>query len=154
MDLKKVFADPALLFMTGFGSGLSPIAPGTVGSIIGLVIFLPVLLAPVLVQLSFIIAGLALGIHYSDRVSKELNVKDPGMIVWDEFIGMWISMLFLPGLIWLPLAFVLFRFFDIVKPWPISWADRELKGGFGIMIDDVIAGLMVLLLVQAISLTL
>ena len=94
MDLKKVFADPALLFMTGFGSGLSPIAPGTVGSIIGLVIFLPLLLAPVLVQLSFIIAGLALGIHYSDRVSKELNVKDPGMIVWDEFIGMWISMLF------------------------------------------------------------
>ena len=154
MDLKKVFADPALLFMTGFGAGLSPMAPGTVGSIIGVVIFLPLLLAPVLVQLCFIIAGLALGIYYSDRVAKKLNAKDPGIIVWDEFIGMWISMLFLPGLIWLPLAFVLFRFFDIVKPWPISWADRELKGGFGIMVDDVIAGLMVLLVVQAISLML
>ena len=81
-------------------------------------------------------------------MAEELNIKDPGGIVWDEFVGMWIALLWLPGLFWLPVAFVLFRFFDILKPWPVSLADRSLTGGFGIMVDDVLAGILALVTLQ------
>ena len=80
-----------------------------------------------------------------------MQIKDPGCIVWDEFVGLWITLLFLPeGLYWLLVGFVLFRLFDIVKPWPVSWLDRNLSGGLGIMADDVAAGLMALASLQLI----
>ena len=135
--------------MTGFGSGLSPRAPGTVGSLVGLVLFLPLLTVPILVQIAVVGAGLIIGIFLSQRVAEALSIKDPGIIVWDEFVGMWIAMLWIPGLYWLPLAFVVFRLFDILKPWPVGWADRELEGGLGIMVDDVLAGLLTLSFIQA-----
>ena len=149
VSLKSVYSDPELLLMTGFGSGLSPRAPGTVGSLVGLVLFLPLLTLPILVQIGVVVAGLIIGIFWSQRVAQALSIKDPGIIVWDEFVGMWIAMLWIPGLYWLPVAFVVFRLFDILKPWPVGWADRELEGGLGIMVDDVLAGLLTLSFIQA-----
>jgi phosphatidylglycerophosphatase A len=84
-----------------------------------------------------------------------MGVHDFGGIVWDEWIGVWITLLWLPmsgslgaDLLWLAYAFALFRFFDIIKPWPIKWLDAKVHGGFGIMIDDVIAGIFGLVVVQ------
>ena len=151
IGLKTVLSHPEIFLMTGFGAGLSPKAPGTVGAILGSCLFVPVLSLPIYFQLSIIATGLGLGVVMSRRLADKLNVKDPAIIVWDEFVGMWISMLWLPGLLWLPLAFFIFRLFDIMKPWPVSWADRKLDGGLGIMLDDVIAGLMTLAVVQLIA---
>ena len=151
IELKTVLTDPEMLLMTGFGAGLVPKAPGTVGSLVGALLFFPALFLPIYVQLGIIVIALGLGIVFSQRVADELEIKDPAMVVWDEFVGMWIAMLWLPGLPWLPIALVVFRLFDIVKPWPVSWADRELDGGLGIMIDDVIAGLMTLAVLQLVG---
>ncbi len=146
---RTVFTRPTYLIAYGFGTGLVPRAPGTAGSLFGLLLFLPVLILPLLLQLAFILAALLLGIHITGKVAAELNLKDPGGIVWDEFVGMWIVMLWLPSWWWLPVAFLLFRFFDILKPWPVSLADKSLKGGPGIMLDDVLAGLLSLGVLQA-----
>ena len=141
---------PDYLLALGFGSGLSPKAPGTAGSLLGLIIFLPALALPLLLQLSIIAVSLVAGIWICERVANDMAIKDPGAIVWDEFVGMWIAMLLLPSMLWAPLAFAVLRFFDIVKPWPVSLADRELTGGLGIMLDDVVAGVYALLVVQLI----
>ena len=78
-----------------------------------------------------------------------MKVKDPGCIVWDEFVGLWITLFMLPfGWYWIFIGFGLFRFFDIVKPWPVSWADKSLSGGMGIMVDDVLAGFYGLACIQ------
>ncbi|MBT4161410.1 MAG: phosphatidylglycerophosphatase A [Gammaproteobacteria bacterium] len=144
VDARQVFTRPDYFIACGFGSGLVPRAPGTAGSALGLVLFLPAIGLPIVVQIGLVVMGLVFGIYISNRVAAEIGTKDPAAIVWDEFIGMWIAMLWLPDLYWLPVAFVLFRLFDIVKPWPVSWADRDLEGGLGIMLDDVIAGLLAL----------
>lgn len=92
----------------------------------------------------------ALGVLWCDRSSKALGVHDHGGIVWDEFVGYWITMFMAPkGLLWMLLGFVLFRLFDIVKPWPINWLDKRVAGGFGIMIDDVLAGVYAFIVLQA-----
>lgn len=143
-DLKR----PDYLVALGFGSGLSPWAPGTAGSLLALILFVPVLFLPLWVQLAIIIVALVAGIWICDRVAEDMAIKDPGVIVWDEFVGMWIAMLWLPGMFWLPFAFLAFRAFDIVKPWPANLADRELPGGAGIMLDDVVAGLYALASLQ------
>ncbi len=86
----------------------------------------------------------ALGVWASDVVIRRLGIEDPGVVVWDEFVGQWIALLPLVvaprGWLWIVAAFVLFRMFDVWKPWPASWADRHVKGGFGAMLDDVFAG--------------
>ena len=148
VELKTVISDPKMLLMTGFGAGLAPKAPGTLGSLAGALLFVPILSLPIYFQLGIISVGLGLGIVLSERVADDLEIKDPAIVVWDEFVGMLIAMLWLPDLLWLPLAFFIFRFFDITKPWPVSWADSGLDGGLGIMIDDVIAGLMTLAFLQ------
>ena len=82
-----------------------------------------------------------LGIYLCERASKNLGVDDHGGIVWDEFVGFWITLFMIPPeWYWILLGFVLFRIFDILKPFPIKWLDKQVKGGFGVMIDDVIAG--------------
>lgn len=136
----------------GFGSGLSPKAPGTVGSLLALVLALPFqFLSPLAYHLMLVVA-FGLGIYCCEKTSQRLAVPDPGAIVWDEIVAMWLVLAFVPadGLWWLS-AFLLFRLFDIVKPWPIGWLDRHLKGGSGIMWDDVLAAvyaIAVLLLAQ------
>ena len=102
-------------------------------------------------QVIIIVIGFALGVWVSDRVAKHMEVKDPGGIVWDEFVGMWITLLWLPSEIWLLPAFLLFRLFDIWKPWPVRVADEKLAGGLGVMLDDVFAGFYALVAVQILN---
>jgi len=139
--------NPVLLLGLGFGSGLSPRAPGTAGS------FLALMLAVALPQLTqpLVVLGATLaGIYLCHASAELLGVHDHPGIVWDEFCGLWLTLMLIPvGLASWAAAFVLFRIFDIFKPWPISWCDRRLRGGFGIMFDDILAGLAAGLLIQA-----
>ena len=132
----------ARVLATWFGSGLLPKAPGTWGSLFALPIgyavttFGSVVLLGILTSLLFII-----GVWASNVISNEIGLADPSEIVIDEVVGQWITLLFIPpNVILYFLAFILFRLFDIWKPWPISWADKEIKGGLGIMVDDIFAG--------------
>ena len=141
---------PPLFLATGFGAGLSPVAPGTVGSLVALLLF-------TFVQdtgwtlLLLCIAGFILGVWLCERSTEKLGVHDHGGIVWDEFIGMWITLLWIPlSFTTLILAFVFFRLFDILKPWPIAYLDKRVQGGFGIMIDDVLAGIFANICLQVV----
>ena len=89
------------------------------------------------------------GIWASNWTIARTRIADPGFVVWDEFIGLWIALFLLPtGLPWIAAGFALFRLFDIWKPWPVRWADRSVHGGFGVMLDDVLAGLLALAVLQ------
>ena len=93
-----------------------------------------------------------LGIWVCEKVSHKLGVHDHGGIVWDEMVGYWLSMAFVPlQWQWLLAAFVLFRFFDIVKPWPIRQLDQRVSGGFGIMIDDIVAALFTIIILAVLQ---
>jgi len=126
----------------GFGSGLSPKAPGTMGTLAAIPLWWLLAQLPLSTYLVVVLIAAVAGIVICGRAADRLGVHDHGGIVWDEFVGFWIAMAALP-VTWqsLILGFVLFRLFDILKPWPISWLDRRVSGGFGIMIDDVIAGI-------------
>ena len=139
---------PVVFFATGFGSGLSPKAPGTVGTLVSLLLFL--FLQDTTWPLLFVcVVGFAIGIWFCDVTTEKLGVHDHGGIVWDEFIGLWITMLWVPlTAVNLLLAFILFRAFDILKPWPIAYLDKRVGGGFGIMIDDVLAGIFANIILQ------
>jgi phosphatidylglycerophosphatase A len=147
---RALLRHPFAWIALGFGSGLSPKAPGTVGSLLAAALwwfFLADL--PIWAQLVVIVVGFELGVYASNWMIAKTGVKDPGYIVWDEFIGMWIALLLLPKmLVAYALAFALFRLFDIVKKGPVGWADRRFSGGFGVMFDDVIAGLLALGVLQ------
>lgn len=139
-----------LLLATGFGSGLSPYAPGTVGTLCSLLLLLLVqdTTWPLLV---ICVVGFPFGIWVCRQGSQKLGVHDHGGIVWDEFIGMWVTLLWVPlSLMAVVLGFVLFRLFDIFKPWPIGYLDRRVHGGLGIMLDDLIAGIFANIVLQII----
>jgi phosphatidylglycerophosphatase A len=129
----------------GFGSGLAPKAPGTFGTLAAVPIFL--LLAPLSAgyYLAVLIAFSLLGIYLCDYAAKAAGVHDHPAIVWDEIVGFLITMFMVP-ISWqsVLVGFALFRLFDILKPWPISYLDKHCHGGFGIMIDDIVAGLAAL----------
>ncbi len=137
-DLLK---SPYLMLGFGFGSGLAKKAPGTVGTLLGLLLFLPILLWSESVAWLVLLAGTLFGSLICGRASEQLGVHDHGGIVWDEFVGIWLVLLFLPeqSIIFWVFAFIAFRLFDIWKPWPIRWIDQKVQGGFGIMLDDVLA---------------
>jgi len=137
--------NPLHLLSLGFGSGLAPVAPGTFGTLAAVPLYL------LLAQLSLpwyllaVGAGFAVGIYLCQYTSDALGVHDHSAIVWDEFVGYCITMIAVPlAWQWILLGFVLFRVFDIVKPWPVKIADEKMKGGFGIMFDDLLAGLYAL----------
>ncbi len=133
---------PAGLLAFGFGSGLAPVAPGTFGTLAAIPVYLLLAHWPLWAYAGFVLAAFALGVYVCDITAKRLGVHDFGGIVWDEFVGLWITLAGVP-VHWKTLAggFVLFRLFDVLKPWPIGWLDKKIHGGFGIMLDDVIAGL-------------
>lgn len=137
-----LLASPAGWIASGFGSGLAPLAQGTFGSLAALLpwCFMRSLSLPA--WIAVIVLGFVLGVWACEKAGRALRVDDHRALVWDEFIGLWIALL--PALMapwWAVLAgFLLFRLFDVAKPWPISWLDRHLKGGMGVMIDDVVAG--------------
>ncbi len=147
---KAILKNPVHLLAFGFGAGLSPKAPGTVGTVLAVLIYLLLPAMPPLYYGGFILLCFGLGIWICGKTADDLGVHDHGGIVWDEFVGYWITMFMAPaGLIWGLLGFVLFRLLDIFKPWPIKWAEQELSGGLGIMLDDVLAGIMAALCIQA-----
>jgi len=136
-----LFAHPAHFVALGFGSGLAPKGPGTAGTLAAWLLY-PLLRARLndTVFLLFLATAFVFGVIAADRTGRALGVSDHGAIVWDEMVPFWLVLFFTPAtLAWQLAAFVLFRVFDIVKPPPIGWADRRVKGGFGVMLDDVIA---------------
>ncbi len=146
---RLILFTPVHLLAFGLGAGLSPRAPGTVGTLVGIPFALAVLpLAPVpmMLALAFLVAA---GVYLCGESARLLGVHDHGGIVFDEIVGYVIACLpLMPALrpegqslvLGMVLAFLLFRFFDILKPWPIRWLDRHLHGGLGIMADDLLAG--------------
>ncbi|MGH8177197.1 MAG: phosphatidylglycerophosphatase A family protein [Steroidobacter sp.] len=144
----KWSADPALLrhpvhlLAFGFGSGLSPVAPGTFGTLIAVPIVMFVMSFGFAAHLLFAVVASACGVYICGESARRLAVHGHPGIVWDEIAGYTVTMLAAPReWYWLLSGFVLFRFFDIVKPWPIREADHSLRGGVGIMLDDIIAGI-------------
>jgi phosphatidylglycerophosphatase A len=138
----RILKDPVHFFAFGFGAGLLPKAPGTAGTLVAVPIV--ILIAAWGWQVHAVIAASAVlgGIPLCGASARRLGVHDHPGIVWDEIAGYLITMLAVPVTWqWLASGFLLFRFFDIVKPWPIREADHSLGGGLGIMLDDVIAGL-------------
>ncbi len=138
---KGLLLNPLHCVSLGFGSGLAPWAPGTFGTLAAIPFYL--LLAQLAWPWYLLLVGIAFigGIFLCDYTSQALGVHDHGAIVWDEFVGFWLAMTAVPSSWpWILAGFVLFRFFDIVKPWPIKIADTEITGGFGIMFDDLLAG--------------
>lgn len=127
----------------GFGSGLAKFAPGTFGTLVAVPLYLAISALPAWLYAVTVVAAFALGVWICDTVSRDLGVHDHGGIVFDEFVGFWITMFLVPPSALAVLAgFVLFRLFDIWKPGPIRWCDRNVQGGFGIMVDDVAAGVV------------
>lgn len=147
---KPDIRNPIHLIAAGFGSGLAPRAPGTFGTLAALIPWWPLhFLSPwhywIVIALGFVV-----GIYICGKTARDLRTHDHGAIVWDEFIGVWIALAWLPtNGVWIVAGFVLFRLFDIWKPWPIRWCDRNIHGGLGIMLDDVLAGAFALALLQA-----
>ena len=137
--------NPAHLAAFGFGSGAVPRAPGTWGSLAAIPMWYPIAQLPEPVYWSVVLAAFLAGVWLCGYTSRSLKVHDHGGIVWDEFVGMWIALGLFPDQIYgVLMAFLLFRLFDVVKPWPISWLDARMPGGLGIMVDDVVAGFMAL----------
>ncbi len=140
--------DPAVLFATWFGAGLLPRAPGTWGSLAALPFaWLITRYGGSAALLAATASVFLIGVWAAERAAKISGAADPGSIVIDEVAGQWLTLVLIePSPIGYAAGFVAFRFFDIVKPWPVSWADRKIKGGFGIMLDDVLAAAYVLVL--------
>jgi phosphatidylglycerophosphatase A len=144
---RTVLTDPVHILAFGFGTGLSPVAPGTVGSLVGVLFAWLTLDLGLPLQLAVAAALSGSGIWICGESARRIGVHDHGGIVWDEIAGMYITLLVAPPTItaWI-LGFVLFRAFDIAKPWPIRDLDHRLGGGLGIMLDDLAAALYALIL--------
>lgn len=152
-SLSFLLSHPAHLVACGFGSGLSPFAPGTAGTLFAWALF------PILREwtsdvelLGILVACFIGGVLAVHKTGADLGVVDHGSIVWDEIVPFWLVLVFCPAtFLWQALAFLLFRFFDIVKPQPARYFDEEVKNGFGVMTDDLIAAgytVLVLALLQ------
>jgi phosphatidylglycerophosphatase A len=146
---RQILTSPVHFLAFGFGAGLSPVAPGTVGTLAGIPFFLLLQMSGLPVYLAVTAALFALGCWLCGESARRLGVHDHGGIVWDEIVAFLVTMLpwvlglpraaSVPLWAWLAAGFTLFRLFDILKPPPANWADRQVHGGFGIMLDDLIA---------------
>ncbi|MGC9386889.1 MAG: phosphatidylglycerophosphatase A family protein [Hydrogenovibrio sp.] len=150
VDLQR---HPVMWLGFGFGSGLVPKGPGTAGTLLGLLLFVPILLWSEVAAWSLLVLALVFGSYICGESAQQIGVHDHGGIVWDEFVGIWLVLLMLPEQSWLywTMAFIFFRIFDIVKPWPIRWADQKVSGGFGIMLDDIMAAFYAIIIIWAVQ---
>lgn len=145
----RVWQDPTYFIAFGLGSGLMPIAPGTWGTLMAIPLYLLIANQSIWTYLSLILAAFLLGVWVSEKVSHELEVQDYSGIVWDEIVGYLLTMTMVPvGFFWMISGFFLFRLFDIWKPMPIALIDEHVKGGLGIMLDDVFAAIPACLILQ------
>ena len=135
--------DPGHCLALGFGSGLAPRAPGTFGSLLGIPLYFAIAGFPLPLQLALLAGLFALGVPICARTAKALGVHDHPAIVWDEVVAMALTLLASDGSpAGIAAGFALFRLFDIWKPWPIRWFDRNVHGGFGVMLDDLVAAVL------------
>ena len=149
---KTVFSSPVHFLAFGFGSGLSPFAPGTAGTLVAIPLYLLLVQLPFWGYVAVLLVMSLVGIWICGESSRRLGVHDHGGIVWDEFAGYLLTMLAAPaGWVWMVVGFCLFRLFDIWKPWPVRRVDREVSGGFGIMFDDILAGIYAWLALQVLA---
>ena len=151
-NLRFLLQHPAHLFGMGFGSGLAKKAPGTFGTLVGLPFFW--LISIYSVQVQFIIISLLflIGIYFCNVTGKALGVVDHGGIVWDEIVAMMLVLIFTPNQWqWWLVSFLLFRLFDIWKPFPIRQCDAKLKNGFGVMFDDLLAAIYAIIGLKALQ---
>lgn len=146
----RMLRDPAHFLSLGCGAGLAPVAPGTIGTLLGIPLWLLLQGLPLPFYLGVLFVLFFAGAWVAGRTSRALGAHDHGAIVIDEVLGFLVAMTAAPqGWEWILAGFLAFRLFDIWKPWPISWADRRVHGGLGIMLDDLLAGLWALVCLQA-----
>lgn len=143
---------PSHFLATAGGVGLFPVAPGTVGSLVAVPLYLASCDLPWTAQLAFVAVSYLAGVWAAGQTEKALGRTDPSLVVWDEVVGFWVALLLTPA-DWRfqVAAFAAFRLLDVVKPWPISVVQRRVKGGQGIMLDDLLAGLAAGLLIYFIK---
>ena len=147
----KMLLNPAHFFALGFGSGLTPKLPGTAGTLVGVLLFILMPVTSWMTYLVIVVCGFLFGIFCCEYTAKSLNVHDHPSIVWDEIVGYLVTMFMVPkDWLWILIGFILFRVFDILKPWPISVIDSHVNGGFGIMFDDVVAAFFSLAIIQTV----
>ncbi len=145
---RSILSLGAQFLATGAGAGYAPFAPGTAGSLLGLLLFWPLSRLPFAGEVGVTVALFLLGTLAATHMASRLGLKDPGIVVVDEVVGQWVSLLLLPLTpVTVALGFLLFRLLDVVKPWPARDFER-LPGGWGIMADDVMAGIYANLLVR------
>jgi phosphatidylglycerophosphatase A len=148
-NLRFLFQHPRHLLALGFGTGLAPKAPGTFGTLIGLAMFGLIAGHATWMQLIIIALLFIFGISICSKTAQALGTPDHGSIVWDEIVAMMLVLAFTPATVfWWCVAFILFRLFDIWKPFPIQYCDQKIKGGFGVMFDDVLAAIYAILFIQ------
>jgi len=142
-SFKQLLASPVQLLAFGFGSGLSKKAPGTMGTLATIPLYYCLIQFCADFYLPVLLVVVISGVWICGKAAEEIGVHDHGGIVWDEVAGYLLTMYWVT-FSWqnVLIGFVFFRLFDIAKPWPINWLDSKVKGGFGIMVDDLLAGLM------------
>ncbi len=146
----SIWHNPIHFLAFGLGSGAVSKASGTFGTVVAIIPFFFVLryLSTTQYLVMLVITSL-FGIFLCHKTAKDLGLHDHSGIVWDEFVGFWVTMFLAPkSWLYIILGFILYRFFDILKPWPISWLDKHVNGGFGIMIDDIFAGVVAFVVIQ------
>lgn len=146
---EAVWRNPLYFIAFGLGSGTMPFAPGTFGTLLAIPFYLLLRPLPLSAYLVFVVAFIIFSSWLSDRISREIHEHDhPGMCI-DEFAGFFVTMINAPhGWTWILLGFLLFRLFDIWKPWPISFIDEKVHGGFGMVLDDIVAGIFAMIVIQ------
>ena len=157
---RLLMTSPAGWLAAGFGSGLVPVAQGTVGSLVALAPWLLLRHLPLPLYALALVIAFALGVWACGVAGRAIGAADHRSLVWDEFVGQWIALAPLLVPRWLPAdastlaldmlaACALFRLFDVWQPWPIRWLDRRVHGGLGVMIDDVLAGMFAAVVLAA-----
>lgn len=143
--------NPIHLIAIGFGSGLSPIMPGTCGTLVAIPIYLLLkhLYSCVLFYQIAVIILILISFWICGKTAKDLGEQDPSCIVFDEIVGFLFTMFLIPeNILGITIGFIFFRIFDMWKPWPISWVNKNVHGGFGIVIDDIMAAALVIIIFQ------
>ncbi|MFT3741494.1 MAG: phosphatidylglycerophosphatase A [Gammaproteobacteria bacterium] len=151
-QIRSIWRNPIHFIAFGFGVGVIPWAPGTFGTLAAIPIYLLLMHLPVLWYLLITVIVIVLSMMICDKASRDLNMHDhPGMVL-DEIAGYLLTMVAVPlGPVWVILGFILFRVFDIWKPWPIHWIDRKVHGGFGIVLDDLLAAVYAWVVLQVLA---
>ena len=150
--VRKVFGHPIYLIAFGFGAGLSPFAPGTCGTLVAIPLYYLIHSLSLVNYTLVLVVATLMGIWICDVTERGIGVHDYSGIVWDEICGFGLTMFAAPkASIWIGVGFLLFRLFDIVKPWPIALIERKIPGGLGVMADDLMAGLYAFISLQLIA---